>query len=192
MCNHHHKKGTLQFQQKKAPWYYSLRHKPPLHAVFQHYSFAFSSMSNKRNHAAHNLLTLSCLTLHVFEFHSSCSIIPFYCWVLFHWWVYHHLFIHPLEDIWAVSRFALTTWNYEHPHTGFWVNKSFHFTKVDRYPGVGLRGHIISIHITPQETAKWFFRVGYHFAFPRPSHENSRCQHLVVSVFSVSAILICV
>ena len=88
LWNYHHKEGTVQFQQSKSSLvllidiqtFTSCITLDNQWSVFQHYSFAFSRMSNKRNHAVHNLLTLACLTQHnTFEFHSNCCVYHSFC-----------------------------------------------------------------------------------------------------------------
>lgn len=131
--------------------------------------FVFSRMSNKRNHVVPNFLTLACLIQHnAFEFHSN------YC-------VYHSFCSLNTISLYSVYPFIL--WRISVLFPSF----SYHVKLLLMFMYCWVTG--LSVYITSQETDKWFFRVGYHLAFSPPIHEGSRWQHLMLSRFSVLAVL---
>lgn len=70
-------------------------------------------------------------------------------------WIYHHLFIHQLKDMWVVSSLGNYNENsYEHAHTDYFMGMFLFFWA--RYPHVGLLGHVVSVVSTYKRLSNCF------------------------------------
>ena len=68
----------------------------------------------------------------------------------------------------------------------FAVNISFHFSRVNKYPGIILLGHKLSICLTSWETiTNYFSEWQNHLVFPGAMNESSSCSSSGTSVFSL-------
>ena len=134
------------------------------------YHFVISGMLHKWNHTVRELLSLAVFTQHnIHEVHPSflsVSIVHAFCWcsILLYEYTTVYLPIHPLKDIWIISRFwplQIKLWTFMYR---FLYDNKFPFL-CDKCPRVQLLDHMVSTSLVlwETETAILFFGVAVPF-----------------------------
>lgn len=131
-CNHPHNQDREYYHHHpKFPPFIPFCQTPDNHQyVSCNYRLISSALKHTNKFREYMFFYVTSLTpCNVSQFHACCSIckhVPFCCWVMFHLWIYHHVFKHsPGDGYLGCFQFGATMYIAKHIHIRLFCGHMF-------------------------------------------------------------------